>query len=251
MSIVTTISSGMATTFPTYTLPTSATAGQTNSFVSGAPPLPTISTLNPASYPTLDKPPPVDSQEVQQWLSQIDLSKAPTNNVNIVGEACSNSTNPNFINRGSNGVCWWTCGGCTRDTDITTCPDKNTWGVSYDDGPSPYTPLLLDYFEQNQIKSTFFIVGSRAISRPQMLQTEYVSGHQLSVHTWSHTALTQQSNEEIVAELGWTKKVIKDITGVTPNTMRPPYGDIDDRVRYICQQMGLTPIIWTSAGGSE
>ena len=32
---------------------------------------------------------------------------------------------------------------------------------------------------------------------------------------------------------------------------RPPssrYGDIDDRVRYICQQLGLTPIIWTVAG---
>lgn len=25
------------------------------------------------------------------------------------------------------------------------------------------------------------------------------------------------TNEQIVAELGWTKKVIKDVTGVTPN----------------------------------
>ena len=29
--------------------------------------------------------------------------------------------------------------------------------------------------------------------------------------------------------------------------MRPPYGDIDNRVREVCRQMGLTPIIWTSA----
>lgn len=28
-------------------------------------------------------------------------------------------------------------------------------------------------------------------------------------------------------------------------TMRPPFGDIDDRVRYIALQMGLRPIIWT------
>jgi hypothetical protein len=33
-------------------------------------------------------------------------------------------------------------------------------------------------------------------------------------------------------------------------TMRPPYGDIDDRVRYISLQMGLTPIIWTAADGN-
>jgi hypothetical protein len=29
-----------------------------------------------------------------------------------------------------------------------------------------------------------------------------------------------------VAELGWTRKAIKSVIGVTPLTMRPPYGDI-------------------------
>ena len=70
----------------------------------------------------------------------------------------------------------------------------------------------------------------------------FPSGHQLSVHTWSHPFLTTLTNEQIIAELGWTKKAIKDITGVTPNTMRPPYGDIDDRVRGISMAMGLTPV---------
>ena len=60
-----------------------------------------------------------------------------------------------------------------------------------------------------------------------MLQTEYMSGHQIGVHTWSHPPLTTLSNEQIIAELGWTKKVIRDVLGVTPNTMRPPYGDIE------------------------
>jgi hypothetical protein len=77
-----------------------------------------------------------------------------------------------------------------------------------------------------------------------------MGGHQLSVHTWSHPALTTLSTEQIIAELGWTMKAIKDITGVTPNTMRPPFGDIDGRIRAICKAMGLTPILWTSAGGS-
>jgi hypothetical protein len=84
-----------------------------------------------------------------------------------------------------------------------------------------------------------------------MLQSEYMAGHQIAVHTWSHTALTTLTNEEIVAELGWSKKVIKDTIGVTPLYMRPPYGDIDDRVRGICEKMGLTPIIWTNGNGVE
>jgi hypothetical protein len=69
--------------------------------------------------------------------------------------------------------------------------------------------------------------------------------HQIAVHTWSHPPLTTLSNEEIIAELGWSKKVIKDVLGVTPNMMRPPYGDIDDRVRAISLAMGLTPVMWT------
>jgi len=44
---------------------------------------------------------------------------------------------------------------------------------------------------------------------------------------------------------------IKAVLGVTPNTMRPPYGDIDDRVRAIAQVMGLTPILWTGTGAGQ
>lgn len=38
--------------------------------------------------------------------------------------------------------------------------------------------------------------------------------------------LTSLTNAEVVAELGWTRKAIKQVLNVTPTTMRPPYGDI-------------------------
>jgi len=62
--------------------------------------------------------------------------------------------------------------------------------MSFDDGPSEDTPRLLDYLESNgDLKSTFFIVGSRALSRPEILQSTYMAGHEISVHTWSHPSL--------------------------------------------------------------
>jgi hypothetical protein len=39
------------------------------------------------------------------------------------------------------------------------------------------------------------------------------------------------TNEQVFAELYYTKKIIHEVLGVTIQTWRPPYGDIDDRVR--------------------
>lgn len=244
-SILAGVSSGFGDTTSTTSLFTTYPSGAKNPQVTGAPGLPSLNTILPANFPALDVTPPTTSPQVQKWISQIDWSKVP-NVTNTINAAACGSNPTNLAAAGANGNCWWTCGQCTRSTDITVCPDTNTWGLSYDDGPSPYTPTLLQYLSQNNIKSTFFVVGSRVISRPQMLQTEFQQGHQISVHTWSHPPLTTLTNEQIVAELGWSKEVIRSVIGVTPNTMRPPYGDIDDRVRAIAMQMGLTPIIWST-----
>jgi len=242
-----TIPIGVSTTAqPTSALPTTYAAGATPS-IRGASPLPAV-VINPAEWPSLDHVPDVNSAQVQQWMSQIDWSKVPDIPVTQLG-GCQNASNAAAVqNASANG--WWTCGSHTRSSDVVACPEKNTWGMSFDDGPSPDTPRLLDYLVQHDLKSTFFVVGSRVISRPEMLQYEYMSGNQISVHTWSHPFLTTKTNAEIVAELGWTKEAIRRVTGVTPNTMRPPYGDIDDRVRSISLMMGLTPIIWTTFNGA-
>ncbi|PWN46670.1 glycoside hydrolase/deacetylase, partial [Violaceomyces palustris] len=66
-----------------------------------------------------------------------------------------------------------------------------------------------------------------------------------SVHTWSHSLQTTKTNEEIVAELGWTMQIIYDFSGYVPNTWRPPQGDVDNRVRAIASEVfGLKTILW-------
>ncbi|KAH8997494.1 glycoside hydrolase/deacetylase [Lactarius akahatsu] len=223
----------------TSIMPSPAPPGTTPSNIPKAPGLPNISTLSPGNYPPLDRPPPTDSPEVQQWIKEVQESgvEIPDFSPTVAG-GCP--ANPDAVADSSR--CWWTCGGCTRETDVTTCPQKYNWGLTYDDGPAPYTPDLLNYLDQVKLSATFFVVGSRVISYPALLQQEYLKGHQIAVHTWSHYSLTTLSTEEIIAEFGWTKKVIKDVLGVTPTMMRPP---IRDRVRAICEAMNLIPVMWT------
>lgn len=184
-----------------------------------------VSLFNPANYPALDVLPPLDSPQMLAWLAEIDLSNVPNIPRNLPGNSAANPLA--VAGGGSSGSCWWTGTRCTRPSDVTACPSMMTWGLSYDDGPSPSTPKLLDYLAAQSIASSFFVVASRAIERPDILQAEHMALHQIAVHTHSHPALTTLSNEGIVAELAWSKQVIKDVLGVTPLYMRPPYGDID------------------------
>ncbi|KAF9326507.1 chitin deacetylase [Linnemannia elongata] len=191
------------------------------------------------AFPALDCIPFIEDPQVQEWLKLVDMTKVPSFPHSSDG-ACPAATGTVPAAQ-----CWWTCSKCTAPDDVTTCPQPGTWGLTYDDGPSPDSPRLYDNLLAHNQKATLFIVGSRAISYPETLKRAYNEGHQIAIHTWSHPAMTSLSNEQIVAELKWTEKAIKSVIGVTPKYWRPPFGDVDNRVRSIATQLGYKTIIWT------
>ncbi|KAF9308956.1 chitin deacetylase [Podila horticola] len=188
-------------------------------------------------YPPVNQVPPVTSPEVQAWLKEIDLTGAPTIPLHTGDPpACPN---PPIANE-----CYWTCDGCAAD-DITACGAPNTWGLTFDDGPSVDTPKLLDYLKAQKHSATFFLIGSNVIQYPDTVKREIAEGHHLASHTWSHHALTTLSNEQIVAEMKWTEKAVLAATGLRMKYMRPPYGDINNRVRFVLKKLGYIPVDWT------
>lgn len=56
--------------------------------------------------------------------------------------------------------------------------------------------------------------------------------------------MTSMTNEEAFAELYFSKKAIFDILGVTVRCWRPPYGDVDDRIRFIAQALDMRTVVW-------
>ncbi|KAF9914449.1 chitin deacetylase [Lobosporangium transversale] len=191
------------------------------------------------AYPALDCTPFIQDPQVQAWLKLVDFSKVP------VFPPSKNGVCPTDLTTIPKDQCWWTCQKCEAPGDITSCPKTGTWGLTYDDGPSPDSPRLYDNLLAHNQKATLFIVGSRAISFPNTLKRAYQEGHQIAIHTWSHPSMTSLTNEQIVAELKWTEKAIFDTIGATPLYWRPPYGDVDNRVRSIATQLGFKTSIWT------
>jgi peptidoglycan/xylan/chitin deacetylase (PgdA/CDA1 family) len=118
------------------------------------------------------------------------------------------------------------------------------WAFTFDDGPSVYTPALLDFLKSKKIKATFAVVGSRVYERPDLVQRMKDEGHEIIIHTWAHPALTTVSTERVICEIKWTEEAIKAAIGFTSKFMRPPRGDMDDRIRGIVEQLGYKMIMW-------
>jgi hypothetical protein len=47
-----------------------------------------------------------------------------------------------------------------------------------------------------------------------------------------------------LAEIKWAERIIKEIIGVQPKYLRPPYGNVDDRVRVIAQAADYQILHW-------
>ncbi|ORX53586.1 chitin deacetylase [Hesseltinella vesiculosa] len=146
--------------------------------------------------------------------------------------------------------CWWTATGCTVpklanvNKDIFNCPEPETWGLSYDDGPNCSHNAFYDFLKQQGLKASMFYIGSNVMDWPYGAMRGVKDGHHIASHTWSHQYMTTLSNQELLAEFYYTQKAIKLATGLTPRFWRAPYGDVDDRVRWIASQLNLTCILW-------
>ena len=59
--------------------------------------------------------------------------------------------------------------------------------LTFDDGPSKtVTPLILDTLKQENVKATFFLLGSRVELNPEIVKREFDEGHYLASHGYSH-----------------------------------------------------------------
>lgn len=121
---------------------------------------------------------------------------------------------------------------------------ENLCALTFDDGPSIYTPELLDMLEASGIKATFFMLGQNVVRYPEIARRVDVEGHDIGNHTWSHPNLRAVSRERQENEIVSTDDALRSL-GVTPLYMRPPYGNYDDRTIQIADELGIDIILWS------
>ncbi len=114
--------------------------------------------------------------------------------------------------------------------------------LTYDDGPSQYTPEILSILRQYGSVATFFVVGSRVSGYADTVRSAHDMGCEIGNHTYSHQTLTKVGVPTIQSQIGATNSAVQNITGTSPALMRPPGGGHNPTVR---SAVGMPVIMWS------
>jgi peptidoglycan/xylan/chitin deacetylase (PgdA/CDA1 family) len=111
------------------------------------------------------------------------------------------------------------------------CGAMSCLALTFDDGPNPITtPQILTILEQEQVHASFFVVGSRAVTMPGILQRMYRDGDEIGNHSWSHPDLTTLTPGQIQAQVNDTQAAVMAAGVPAPSLFRPPYGAVNAKV---------------------
>ncbi|SGY69041.1 BQ5605_C004g02945 [Microbotryum silenes-dioicae] len=201
---------------------------------------------------TYPEPLKVGPQPLQIWIETYNQAKA-AGKIPSFAPATLSGGEPVYasgVDTGEKGVCSWTLAHCfntnkTGAYDIEDGPTGHV-GISFDDGPTPASPVLYEFLQSKNLAATHFFIGSNIVNNPDIFDQAVKSGGHIAVHTWAHKLMTTLTDMQVLGELGWTMQIIHDRAGVVPRFWRPPYGDIDNRVRAIAKEVfGLEhAVIW-------
>lgn len=97
--------------------------------------------------------------------------------------------------------------------------------LTFDDGPHKiYTKPILDVLDANCTKATFFMVGQRAMSYPDLAQEVARRGHTVGTHTWSHRDLAKTDSEAARTDIEMGISAVQRVVGAgTAPFFRFPY----------------------------
>ncbi|UTW63676.1 polysaccharide deacetylase family protein [bacterium SCSIO 12741] len=132
----------------------------------------------------------------------------------------------------------------------TICKNPEAKGqisITFDDGPHPeFTPKLLDILKRENIQATFFCIGHKMESHPDLVQRLHQEGHLIGNHTYSHSKFIDLTPiKKFAAEIQKTSDLTQKLIGLKPRFFRPPYGITNPRVAGGIKRAGVLSIGWS------
>jgi len=114
--------------------------------------------------------------------------------------------------------------------------------ITFDDGPDEeITPWILDFLKDQNIKATFFCVGTNVQKHPKIYAQILADGHAVGNHTMNHENGFKTNDERYLESIEQASKLIDS------KIFRPPYGRLRKSIeRKIYQDYKIIMWSWLS-----
>ena len=193
----------------------------------------------------------LEMQEDEAELNVEEISEKKENNATEIPKA-----NPNKLTKEQ----------ISNIDNIYSSKEKRVF-LTFDDGPSQtVTPKILDTLKKENVKATFFVLGTMIKSSPELLKRERQDGHYIANHGYSHVYKKIYENEKKpLEEYNKTNRLIQEALGdktYQSNVFRFPGGSVGgyyDNIKYkskkVLKENGVAYLDWNAltndAAGSE
>lgn len=137
-----------------------------------------------------------------------------------------------------------------------SAPNKTAY-LTFDDGPSGNTDIILQTLQEENVKATFFVVGTDNADNLARMRRIVQEGHTIGMHSYSHSyKKIYASVEAFLKDMYQVFNLIKDTTGVTPTCFRFPGGSINSYNKAVYKDIkaemirrGFVPYDWNVSSG--
>jgi peptidoglycan/xylan/chitin deacetylase (PgdA/CDA1 family) len=130
------------------------------------------------------------------------------------------------------------CTGGSAGLDTNGPRDRNVVALTFDDGPSEYTPRFLQVLREKHVPATFFEIGEEMSRYPAAMRQILRAGDEIGNHTVHHTEFPGYG------EIAPATTLAQSITHFRPCLFRPPGGAVDSLVIGAAAEDGLRTITW-------
>ncbi len=132
--------------------------------------------------------------------------------------------------------------------------------LTFDDGPSTVTPAILDVLKQENVKATFFVLGSNVKQMPETVKKIYEEGHYIANHGYTHVySSIYASPQAVLDEFNQCNEAVKNAIGVPEyhsHLFRYPggitggkYAQIKNEAKELLSQNDIVNVDWNALTG--
>jgi len=125
--------------------------------------------------------------------------------------------------------------------------DRPRAALTFDDGPGPSTPDVLDALAQEGVRATFFVLGRQVERHPDIVRRIVAEGHELANHGYDHGILIFRGADHVADQLARTERAVTAAAG--PDAMsrlfRAPHGFRGPATALAARRAGYRMAAWT------